>query len=72
MSNINGGIADRLQDLISESGLKIKPLAEKIGISTGALSNYQNDAATPGADAIPKITRGQHNRWVYPRNLLKP
>lgn len=57
MSNINGGIAYRLQDLISESGLKIKPLAEKIGISTGALSNYQNDAATPGADAIIKIAR---------------
>lgn len=47
--------ADRLQDLISASEKSIKELAAEIGISSGALSKYQNDAAEPGIDALKKI-----------------
>jgi len=49
--------ADRLQDLIAESGKTISELSssEGIGISSGSLSKYQNDAAEPGITALVKI-----------------
>lgn len=37
--------ADRLSDLISLKGVKLKDIEEKTGISTGSISKYQNDAA---------------------------
>lgn len=47
--------ADRLQDLIKESGKDLKTLADEIGISSGALSKYQNDNGEPGISALYKI-----------------
>lgn len=47
--------SDKLQDLISASGLKVKELAEETGIAVGSLSKYQNDKAEPGIDALSKI-----------------
>jgi transcriptional regulator with XRE-family HTH domain len=49
--------ADRLQDLIAESGKTISELSSpsEIGISSGSLSKYQNDAAEPGITALVKI-----------------
>lgn len=47
--------ADRLQDLISESGKDVKTLAAEIGVSSGALSKYQNDKGEPGITALYKI-----------------
>lgn len=52
--------ADRLQSLIAESGKPIKELAAGIGVSTGALSKYQNDAAVAGIDALVKISNYFH------------
>lgn len=49
--------ADRLLDLITESGKTIKQLSEEIGISSGSLSKYQNDGAVAGIDAISKIAK---------------
>lgn len=57
MSVTTKNFADRLSDLISESGKGVKQLSEDIGISTGAISKYQNDASTPGADAVVKIAK---------------
>jgi len=37
--------------------LKVEDLAKNIGISSGALSKYQNDAAEPGAKALVKIAQ---------------
>ena len=47
--------ADNLQDLIAESRKPLNQLAKEIGISAGALSNYSNDSASAGMDAIVKI-----------------
>lgn len=47
--------ADRLQDLIAESGKDVKTLADEIGVSSGALSKYQNDKGEPGISALYKI-----------------
>lgn len=56
MSTINTKkFADNLQELITNSGKTIKALAKEIGISSGALSKYQNDAAEAGIDALSKI-----------------
>lgn len=49
--------ADRLLDLITETGKTIKQLSEEIGISSGSLSKYQNDGAVAGIDAISKIAK---------------
>ena len=48
---------DRLQDLIADSGKDIKTLAAEIGISSGALSKYQNDKSEAGITALYKIAR---------------
>lgn len=47
--------ADRLSDLIAESGKTIKTLSKEIGISEGALSKYQNDGAAPSINALAKM-----------------
>jgi transcriptional regulator with XRE-family HTH domain len=49
--------ADRLQDLIAESGKTINELSspDEIGISSGSLSKYQNDVAEPGITALVKL-----------------
>ena len=49
--------ADRLQDLIADSGKDMKTLASEIGISSGALSKYQNDNSEPGITALAKIAQ---------------
>lgn len=49
--------ADRLQDLIADSGKDVKTLASEIGISSGALSKYQNDKGEPGITALYKIAK---------------
>ena len=54
-SQVTKVFADRIGDLISESGLRIHDLSKKIGKSAGALSNYQNDSAEAGIDALYKI-----------------
>ncbi len=47
--------ADILGDLMFQSKKSIKELADKIDISTGALSKYQNDNAEIGVNALKKI-----------------
>lgn len=51
--------ADNLSDLIAKSkefdGKTLKMLSENIGVSTGALSKYQNDEATASIDQLVKI-----------------
>lgn len=49
--------ADRLQDLIADSGKDVKTLASEIGVSSGALSKYQNDKGEPGITALFKIAQ---------------
>lgn len=48
--------ATKLQVLIAKSGKKLNTLSEEIGISSGALSNYQNGNAEPGLCALKKIS----------------
>lgn len=55
MGIVSKVFADNLQDLIAESGKPLNQLAKEIGISAGALSNYQNDSAAAGMEAITKI-----------------
>lgn len=43
MPTVTATFADRLQDLIAESKKTIVEISKDTGISTGALSNYQND-----------------------------
>ena len=47
--------AENLEDLIKESGKTLKCLSDEIGISTGALSKYQNDEAVASIEALNKI-----------------
>lgn len=58
--------ADRLGQLIADSGKKVKKLADDIGISSGALSKYQNDGAVAGIDALVKIAKyfGVSTDWL--------
>ena len=56
-TNATKCLADRLQDLIANSGKDGKSLAAEIGISSGALSKYQNDGAEAGITAIYKIAK---------------
>lgn len=62
-----GIFADRLSDLIKESGKEIRTLSEEIGISSGSLSNYQNAASSASIDALVKISDYFH---VTPDYLL--
>jgi Helix-turn-helix. len=57
-NRITSDFADNLSDLIKESGKTLHELSSEneIGISTGALSKYQNDAAEPGITALDKIS----------------
>lgn len=54
-TNVTKCFSDRLQDLISDSGKDVKTLASEIGVSSGALSKYQNDKGEPGITALCKI-----------------
>lgn len=56
-TDVTMAFADRLQELIADSGKPIKDLAAEIGVSAGALSKYQNDAAEAGIDALAKISK---------------
>lgn len=49
--------ADKLQELIADSGKNMKELAAEIGISAAALSKYQNDGAAANIDALVKIAK---------------
>lgn len=53
--NVTKEFAIRLQKLIFESGKSIKQLATEIGIPSGSLSKYQNNAAEPGINSLCKI-----------------
>lgn len=66
MSAVTKRFADNLSDLIVESGKSIKDLAAEIGISSGALSKYQNDGAVAGIDALAKISQyfGVSTDWL--------
>lgn len=57
VSEVTKDFADRLGQLISDSGKKVKKLADDIGVSSGALSKYQNDGAVAGIDALAKIAK---------------
>ena len=48
--NISLTIPERLKDLRNERGLDIADVSKAIGISSSALSNYENDES---ADAVP-------------------
>lgn len=49
--------AKNLSMLIAESKKPIKTIADEIGVSVGALSNYQNNRATANIDALRKIAQ---------------
>lgn len=49
--------AKRLCALIADSKKPMKIIAEEIGVSVGALSNYQNGRATASIDALRKIAQ---------------
>lgn len=49
--------AKKLSALLSESEKPMKLIADEIGISVGALSNYQNNRATANIDALRKIAQ---------------
>lgn len=54
-TEVTATFSDRLEDLIRESGKDMRTLAQNIGISTGALSNYRNDYAEVGITTFKKI-----------------
>ena len=54
-SRVTGAFADRLSDLIKESGKTISELAKDIGVSAGILSSYQNDKAVAGVTNLKRI-----------------
>lgn len=56
-NEITAIFADRLQDLIANSGKTIKELAKEIGVAEGSLSKYQNDGAEAGIVALHKIAK---------------
>jgi transcriptional regulator with XRE-family HTH domain len=47
--------ADRLQDLIKDSGKSIKELSRELNVSEGSLSKYQNDEAEAGITSMASI-----------------
>ncbi len=49
--------ARNLSSLLSESEKTMKIISDEIGISVGALSNYQNNRATANIDALRKIAQ---------------
>nr|WP_320026700.1 helix-turn-helix transcriptional regulator [uncultured Acetobacterium sp.] len=53
--NVTKEFAVKLQSLIIESGKSIKQLAVDIGVPSGSLSKYQNNAAEPGINSLYKI-----------------
>ncbi|WP_296561971.1 helix-turn-helix transcriptional regulator [uncultured Acetobacterium sp.] len=53
--NVTKEFAVKLQSLIIESGKSIKQLAVEIGVPSGSLSKYQNNAAEPGINSLYKI-----------------
>lgn len=52
--------ADRLGELIAQSGKDMKTLSREIGISAAALSKYQNDQGEAGVNALCKIAAYFH------------
>lgn len=73
MSETTKIFADRLSDLINESGKKVRDLAEEIGISSGSLSKYQNDAAAASIDALEKISEyfGVSADWLLGKSVVR-
>lgn len=55
--NVTKEFAEKLQSLIFESGKSIKQLAAEIGVPSGSLSKYQNNAAEPGISNLHKIAK---------------
>lgn len=53
--NVTKEFSEKLRNLISESGKSIKQLSLELGIPSGSLSKYQNDAAEPGINNLYKI-----------------
>ncbi|KAF5077565.1 helix-turn-helix protein [anaerobic digester metagenome] len=54
-NSVTKGFSEKLRDLISLSGKSIKQLSLELGIPSGSLSKYQNDAAEPGINNLYKI-----------------
>lgn len=49
--------ADRLQQLISDTGKTIKDIATETGIPAGSLSKYQNDNGEAGINSLVKLAK---------------
>ncbi|MEA4894101.1 MAG: helix-turn-helix transcriptional regulator [Oscillospiraceae bacterium] len=49
--------AERIQDLIFESGKSFKELERETGVPSGSLSKYQNDKGEAGINSLVKIAR---------------
>lgn len=50
-------LADRLSDLIAESGKDLREISDEVGISPASLSYYTNDLREAGIGAIAKLSR---------------
>jgi len=48
-------LADRLQDLISESGKKVAEISKASGVASGSISCYQNDKQEASAENLVKL-----------------
>lgn len=46
---------DRLRELITEDGTKLREMAKKLGTSIGVLSDWQNGNKIPRGDSIVKL-----------------
>ena len=49
--------ADRVQDLISDSGKDLRTVAAKMGIGLSSLSNYQNAEREPSISTVAKFAK---------------
>ncbi|MFT9078200.1 helix-turn-helix domain-containing protein [Ethanoligenens sp.] len=59
-TEVSKAFSQKLSALIEDkrkSGMGIREIANRVGISTGALSKYQNDAAAPDINALWKISQ---------------
>jgi len=61
------GIGKRIRSYRKEKGLKVKELAQIIGISQGSLSDIENEKTKPSADTLSSIVR---NTDINPYWLL--
>ncbi len=53
--NLNDKVMFRIKEIISEKGLTITGIAEKMGIAQPSLSNIINEKVTPSLDMLQRI-----------------